>query len=160
MQTRPKRSLIPWIFVGGMLVVVAVNAAMVATALTSFSGLAYPDAFGRGVAYNRVIADVERQERLGWTWRVSLDADAARRSESLRLDLADSAGRPLTGAQVAVSIERPVERGAPIHVELRETAQGRYVGEVALPQRGQWDVKLAIARAGDTVAGVNRIFAR
>lgn len=159
MQSKSQRSLIPWIFVGGMLVVVAVNIGMVTTALSSFSGLAHRDAFGRGVAYNRVLADVERQERLGWNWRVTLDGKADGH-EVLRVNLSDAEGRPLAGARVAATIERPVERGLPIVVAFQETAAGSYVTELALPQRGQWDVKLSIARADDTVSATNRIFAR
>lgn len=154
-----QRSLIPWIFVGGMAVVVAVNIGMVVTALSSFSGLAYGDAFGRGVAYNRVLADVERQERLGWTWRLEL-APGAGAAESLRLALTDAGGAPLTGARVTAVVERPVERGAPIEVAFVETGAGTYAGEVALPMRGQWNVKLSVRHAGETLAAVNRIFAR
>lgn len=159
MQTRAQRSLIPWIFVGGMLVVVAVNIGMITTALSSFSGLAHRDAFGRGVAYNRVLADVERQERLGWNWRVTLDGLAGGQ-EVLRVNLSDAEGRPLGGARVEAILERPVERGQPIAVAFHETSAGSYVTDLALPQRGQWDVKLSIARAEDTVSAVNRIFAR
>lgn len=154
-----QRSLIPWIFVGGMAVVVAVNLGMIVTALSSFSGLAHRDAFGRGVAYNRVIAEVERQEALGWRWQVSL-APATGEAETLRLSLSDRDGRPLAGARIAASLERPVERANPIAVELAETAAGSYAVAVALPQRGQWDVKLSILRAGEHVVAVNRIFAR
>jgi len=154
-----QRSLIPWIFIGGMAVVVTVNIGMVVTAISSFSGLAHRDAFGRGVAYNRVIAAVERQEALGWRWQVSL-VPMPGAKEALRLSLSDRDGLPLSGARIVAALERPVERAQAITVEFVETGMGHYAAGVALPQRGQWDVKLSILHAGDHVVAVHRIFAR
>jgi hypothetical protein len=37
---------------------------------------------------------------------------------------------------------------------------GRYAGEVVLPARGQWDVRVLVERAGERVEARQRVFAK
>ncbi|HOT83126.1 MAG TPA: FixH family protein, partial [Candidatus Defluviicoccus seviourii] len=48
---RPPGWWYPWIFVGGMLIVVAVNAVMAIVAVGTFSGLETTDHYRKGLAY-------------------------------------------------------------------------------------------------------------
>ena len=160
MEQVAKKSWIPWIFVAGMGLVVLVNAGMVTAALTTYSGLAHNDAFGRGIAYNRVLENVERQEKLGW--RVDLqpgeaDADGVRR---LSLTLRDSADVPLTGARIAVSMRRPVENIAPIAVSFDERGVGTYAGGPIMLRRGQWDAQIVVLRAGERFDVTRRLIVK
>ena len=69
----PRRSAwIPWVFVGGLLLVVAVNAVLIVTAVGSFTGLTTGHSYDRGRAYNHVLAEAARQDALGWTDSVTL----------------------------------------------------------------------------------------
>lgn len=160
MQQATGSSWIPWIFVACMGIVVLVNAGMVTAALTTYSGLAHRDAFGRGLAYNRVIENVERQEKLGW--RVELQtgeasADGVRR---LALVLLDAAGQPLTGARVEGSLRRPVENVAPIAVAFDERGMGHYAGAPVVLRRGQWDAQIVVVRAGERFDVTQRLMLR
>src|SRR5215475_7449602 len=102
---RPGRYM-PWIFVAGFAVVIAVNTAMVWVAVGSFSGLYADKARDRGVHYNDIVAERRARDALGW--RVETDwLPAANR---LELRVTDSEGRPLANAYVAVEFVRPVEK--------------------------------------------------
>ena len=152
-----RASFIPMIYVAAMGVVVLVNAGMVAAALSSYSGLAYDDPFGRGVAYNAVLAEAERQEALGWRAVVSVGGGDDR---SLSIAISDAQGGPLIGGTVTTSFVRPAEKMAPLRAELAETTPGQYAGHVALPARGQWDLRIAIFRSGERAELSQRIFVK
>jgi nitrogen fixation protein FixH len=99
----PRRSAwIPWVFVGGLLLVVAVNAVLVVTAIGTFTGVTTGKAYDRGRAYNHVLAEAARQDALGWTDGVTLSAGV------LRVVVRDREGNPVAGRLEGV-LRRPVE---------------------------------------------------
>ena len=55
---------IPWVFVGGMGLVIGVNAILVWFALTTFTGVTTPRAYDRGRTYNDVLAEAPDRTRL------------------------------------------------------------------------------------------------
>ncbi|MEQ8699381.1 MAG: FixH family protein, partial [Bauldia litoralis] len=57
---------IPWTFVGMFGVILAVNGIMVAVAFDTWSGLSTTEPYRRGLAYNSQLAEIERQQKLGW----------------------------------------------------------------------------------------------
>ncbi len=150
---------IPLVFCAGMVVVVAVNAVMVAIALLSDNGLVDDRPFARGLAYNRVIAEAERQDALGWRVEVSVAPEpGAQARVAVRLTSRD--GAPLAGARIEGALLRPVERLEPVAFAPVERAPGLQEAIIALPRRGQWDVSLAIHRDGETVDVQRRVFVR
>lgn len=159
MTTTSSRSLIPWIFVGGMAFVVAVNAGMVTMALKTYPGLAHESAFERGLAYNRVLAEVDRQERLGWTLRTTFAPTTAQEG-SLRVQLNDRDGQAISGARLLVTLVRPVGGEASIQIELNEEAIGTYTAPLRLPTSGQWDARVRVARSGEHFESTQRLFVR
>ena len=99
----PRRSAwIPWVFVGGLLLVVAVNAVLVVTAVGSFTGLTTGRSYDRGRAYNHVLAEAARQDALGWTDKVTLSAGV------LRVAVRDREGNPVAGRLEGV-LHRPIK---------------------------------------------------
>lgn len=157
MERTAGKSWIPWIFVGCMAIVVLVNAGMVTAALSTYSGLAHRDAFGRGVAYNRVIENVERQERLGWKVDLQLGAPRAGGLHDVSVSLHDAMASPLSGARISATFRRPVENTAPLPLAFEERGMGRYeAGPLAL-RRGQWDVRVVVERAGERYDHVQRV---
>jgi nitrogen fixation protein FixH len=153
-------TLVPWIFVACMAVVVLVNAGMVTAALSTYSGLAHPDAFGRGIAYNKVLDALETQERLGWQVGVDLGSADAAGLRRITVSLADRDGRHLTGGKVSAVFVRPVEKTGMVEAGLVEEMIGRHIGAVTLPARGQWDVRVTVERSGDRIETRQRIFAK
>jgi nitrogen fixation protein FixH len=145
--TAPRGRWIPWIFVAGMLTVVAVNAVMVYCAVSSWSGVATTHAFERGIAYNRLLAAAAGEAALGWQADVDYRADTDRPA-ALTITLHDAEGRPLNGAALSVEVLRPLEAQAPISIAMRDAGGGRYAGALDDLRAGQWDVRMTVARAG------------
>ena len=82
---------IPWLFVGGFAVVIAVNAIMICFAVGSFSGLYTSKPRDRGLHYNAIVAEQQIRDALGWR------VDAVWRPETgrLELNLFEASGRPV-----------------------------------------------------------------
>ncbi len=149
-QTR-KSNWIPWAFVGGMLLVVIVNAVMVTFALNSYSGLAVDRPYERGVRYNDVLAAQKGQDALGW--RVSVNVEAG----NLVLRIQDRDGQPLEQVGITGRLERPVSNAAPLPLFFTADGAGRFVAPLNTPQPGQWDVKAALRHGDDQYLLVHRV---
>lgn len=150
---------IPWTFVAGFVVVVAVNAIMVQIALSSFSGLATRTPYERGLAYNRVLDEAERQAALGWRIEVNF-ASAGRESRAGRLEVTvrDAQGMPLDDLRVHAVLTRPVERIEPLELMIPAAGGSRYESRVNVPLSGQWDAQMTLERGGDRVELRRRLF--
>jgi nitrogen fixation protein FixH len=142
----------PLAVIGGLGLVVVVNAGMVYTALHSFPGQAGQEDFELSNHYDAVLDREQREVALGWT--VVAEADAAGRTE---VRLAGRDGSPLHGASVMASAERPL--GAPERQSLAfsEVTAGRYVADVMLPMPGQWELTLTAAYGGHEIAATRRV---
>jgi nitrogen fixation protein FixH len=68
-------SIVPWLFVAGFALVIAVNGTMMWLAISSFSGLYSDHARDRGVHYNQVMAEQRARDALGWTVEASWQAE-------------------------------------------------------------------------------------
>ena len=145
---------IPWLFVAGFALVVAVNATMIWFAVGSFSGLYAQQPRDRGLQYNNVLAEQARRDALGW--RVAARWLPA--SNRLEIDVFDAAGKPLPATLLSAELVRPVEKRPPIGLALRGTEPGRFAGHVDLPERGNWDVDIVVERDGDRYALTRRMF--
>lgn len=125
-----KSRWIPWIFVGGMTVVVVVNGFMAFYAISTFTGLTTGQAYDRGRAYNSVLEEAARQDALGWTARVRLD------DGHIKLSVTDRAGAPVLGL-VEAYLQRPIEG---TRVELGTAAPHDGFAAPALTP-GQWEFR-------------------
>ncbi len=153
---RPIDGLIPWLFVLGFLVVIAVNAAMVYVALGSFSGLVTDRPYDRGRAYNATLDARAKQDALGWTTRFAMEPQGDGQ-QRLVLEVIDGAGAPVGGAAVDATLVRPVERGHDRGLALSERGAGRYAGVVALDLPGLWEARIVIQRGQDRFAAIKRV---
>lgn len=130
---------IPWVFVGMMVIVVAVNGVLIFSAIHSFTGTTTGAAYDRGRAYNQVIAEAERQAALGWTGRASLAAG--------RLDVAvtDRDGNAVPG-RLRGLLHRPLD-GRDVPLEFTAGAAGRWSAPATPPAAGQWEARLTLTDA-------------
>ena len=126
--------IIPWYFVMGFMVVLAVNVYFVRTAIRTNPGVVTEHAYEKGLAYNDTIAAVRAQRALGW------QGDVTYADGTLRFTLRARDGAPLTHARVTAYIDRPLQPGMAQEVTLEETGNGVYATPLALPKRGQWDI--------------------
>ena len=136
----PQRSRwIPWVFVGGMGLVLLVNIGLVYSALSTFTGVTVGQAYDRGRAYNHVLAEGARQDALGWRASVTLTGT------TLVVTARDGTDQPVAGLLEGV-LRRPLEGR---DVPLSFTAQGDGVWRLQVPTlpAGQWEARLSLRDA-------------
>lgn len=123
---------IPWIFVGGMAVVVVVNGVLIFSALSTFTGVTVSGAYDRGRSYNQVLREAERQEALGWNAQVLLA------ETRVIVTLTDRAGAPVAG-HLASHMLRPLDGE---RVDLPDlTSAGRFALDLPALRAGQWEYR-------------------
>ena len=115
-------------------VVIGVDATFTVLAVRTFPGEVSVTPYEDGLYYNRHLAQMRAQERLGWRAAAAVSANGG-----LAVDLRDRAGAPLTGVAVTAELQRPATEAGRIHLALKETAPGRYVGRPGAAP-GAWDV--------------------
>ncbi|WPB85773.1 FixH family protein [Sediminicoccus rosea] len=123
---------IPWVFVGGMLVVVLVNAVLITQAIGTFTGVTVGQSYDRGRTYNNVLAEAARQDALGWTLNTRLDAGC------LVVNARDRGGAPVQGVLEGHML-RPLDGE---RVALPEAAgTGRFTVELPELRAGLWEFR-------------------
>jgi len=145
----------PWFVAAAMGVVVAVNFGMAYTALHTFPGNAGSDGFDLSNHYDRVLERVAREAALGWSARVEVDS-----SGHPIVLLSDRSGSGLAGARIAATAERPIGDPRGTTVGFTEASPGRYVGGVALDEKGQWDLEFTATAGGHEFVSTRRIVVR
>jgi nitrogen fixation protein FixH len=114
-------------------VVIAVDTGFIIMSIRSFPGQVSVTPYEDGLIYNRRLAGMAAQERLGWR------AAAAAEPDAVVMQFRDQAGAPLTGLAVTGKLERPATEAGRLSLRFQETSPGRYV---ARPGRlaGAWDL--------------------
>lgn len=159
-RAAPRRSRwIPWVFVGGFLLVVAVNATMIAFAVNSFTGLTTTEPYTKGLRFNEQIREAEVYEKLGWRVAARFSPIEARRG-TIEVKVADRDGAALVGAEVSVEFSRPVEKDRDFTLTLRARGNGRYAADAEFPLAGIWDVKYRIERGAAMLNARDRLQVR
>lgn len=144
----------PWIFVGGMLIVIAVNAVLVILAVSTFSGLETTDHYRKGLAYQDALDATARQAKRGWSVQVDFQprtagaASGGQSSGELALVFADRNGAPLERLEVEAQLTRPTQSGFDQTVVLESEGGGRYRTSIVFPLPGQWNLRI-LAREDD-----------
>jgi nitrogen fixation protein FixH len=126
------------IIVGFFVIVVGVDTLFAISAYRTFPGQVSATPYEDGVAYNRKLVQLEAQSRLGWAPVATVAA-----AGTLRLEVRDRAGQPVTGLRVTGRMERPATESGRIAPIFREAEPGVYL---ARPGRllGAWDVSLIL----------------
>jgi nitrogen fixation protein FixH len=132
--------------VGFFGIVLAVNGAMIYSAVSTHTGLVAIEPYRKGLHYNdRIVAD-ERQQRLGWT--ASLDV---RSNGTVLLRLLEADDRPVRGLKVLASLGRPATSRHDIKLSLIETEAGAYEAAAAPPlATGGWLFSFEVMRGEST----------
>ncbi|HEX7943694.1 MAG TPA: FixH family protein [Phenylobacterium sp.] len=119
--------------VGFFAVVIGVDVTFTVLALKTFPGQVSVTPYEDGLLYNRHIAQLEAQDRLGW--RAAAQAEPGQ----VVLTWRDRDGRPLQGLTITGKLERPATETGRILLRFEPAGPGRYVataGRIA----GAWDL--------------------
>lgn len=151
---RPPGWWYPWIFVGGMLIVIAVNVLLVILAVGTFSGLETTDHYRKGLAYQDALDAAARQAERGWRVQVdyqprpAVGGSGGPSSGDLAIVFSDRDGRPLEQLEVEARFTRPTQAGFDHKAVLDSQGGGRYRAAISFPMPGQWDLRI-LARRDD-----------
>lgn len=155
-QDRNRDWWIPWSFLAGFAVVLVANGFLVYFALDTWTGLANPDAYQRGLAYNRILEQSTAQRKLGWRAALALAPTNAGRMR-VTVELQGRDGQGLAGAAVSARFVRPTHGGYDVDTVLTAAGSGRYVGEIEPRLPGQWDVKIQADLRGKVLQWTRRV---
>jgi nitrogen fixation protein FixH len=148
---------IPLLFVAFFLVVFAANGAMVAVAVSTWTGVTTDTHYRDGVEYNDRLEAAADQAKLGWTVEVASE-DAGPRRVDFSVGVTGPDGEALSPDDVSVVFWRPTHQGFDRTETLHPTGEGRYGAEIALPIAGIWDARITLHRGGHRYQTTKRIF--
>ncbi|PZQ63925.1 MAG: ferredoxin [Phenylobacterium zucineum] len=114
-------------------VVIAVDVTFMVMAIRTFPGQVSVTPYEDGLLYNKRIAQLEAQERLGW------QASAEARPRAVELQFRDRDGAPVRGLAITGRLERPATETGRIALRFAEASPGRYVAPAG-PAPGGWDL--------------------
>ena len=129
--------------VGFFGVVTLVNAVMIWLALSSWpglSGVGYRDAS----AQRAMLAERDAAASLGWKADVSIGQNGT--SSIVNVSLIDRQGLPIRGIKLSATFRRKVVAALDRTVVLVPDSKGHFSGQLSLPARGQWTVRLIVMR--------------
>jgi nitrogen fixation protein FixH len=134
------------------------NGTLVYFALTTFGGTEVDSSYKAGREIPAKMAEIHAQEARAWT----VDLDIKRAPDGhVAASVAphDKTGAPITGLEVEVRLQRPVDKREDVVIRLIEAEKGRYVGRVEGVEAGNWDAAI-VASTGEGVVyrSKNRLF--
>jgi nitrogen fixation protein FixH len=121
-------------------IVIAVDTGFVIMSVRSFPGQVSVTPYEDGLVYDRKLAQIAAQERLGWR------AGAAAEPDAVIVEMRDRAGAALTGLAITGKLERPATEAGRLTLRFHEASTGRYVARPG-PLTGAWDLT-AVALGG------------
>ena len=114
-------------------VVIGVDSLFTVLALRTHPGAVSVTPYEDGLLYNRHIAQMDAQARLGWR------ATAAAEPGLAVVELRDAGGSPLRGLAVTGALARPATETGRIAPRFEETLPGRYEAPTGAVS-GAWDM--------------------
>ena len=147
----------PYIFIGMLGLVMAVNGAMAYFATSTFNGVITENAYEKGLTYNKTLAVARQQSELGWKVDAEAQPAAAGHKATVTLTYRDKDGRGLDGLEVQALVDRPNVTGAEHRIAFAAKGNGAYAIDVDLPEGGQWDFDI-LAVGADATYQVQRRF--
>ena len=158
MAARRSRNLwlfFPWFIAAAMGMVIAINCFMAYAALHTFPGTAGSDGFDLSNHYNAIIERMKQEAGLGWA--VQAEVDQVGRPVVV---LSNRSGTALAGAEIEATVQRPLGDRHLQQVRFTEVSPGRYRGDAALDERGQWELEIWATADGQEFSTTRRITAR
>jgi nitrogen fixation protein FixH len=127
-----------WHVLAGMVgffgVVIAVDVTFAVLAYRTHPGQVSVTPYEDGILYNRHIAQLDAQAKLGWRAAAGVAGP-----DRVMVEFRDQAGRPIRGLALSARMERPATEAGRLTPRFVETAPGRYEAEVGR-LFGAWDL--------------------
>jgi nitrogen fixation protein FixH len=139
------RMVLIWL-VGFFVVVGAVNAVMIAAAISTFAGLEHDSPYQAGLAFEQEIAAARTQQALHW----QVQAKVARTDGGqtlVEISARDANGTPLPGLGATASLVHPTDRRLDHDLAMTQDGPGHFSGMTRMAV-GQWNVVIDLSRDG------------
>ena len=124
--------------------VLAVNAAMIYAALSTYSGVTAAEPYRKGLHYNERVSASERQEQLNWKDVANIEPNG-----KVTLSIVGADGQPIRNLSVDLSIGRPTTNRHDRKLRLLAQEAGGYGAQIAPFEPGAWIIDVE-ARATAT----------
>lgn len=115
-------------------VVTGVDAFFMVKAYATFSGQVASNPYEAGLAFNRTLAQRQREAALGWS--AAVDAQGG---DAVVVRLVDRAGRPLDHLSLTGALDRPATESGRQTLAFEPLGDGRYRARARLD--GAWDLR-------------------
>lgn len=150
----------PFAIAGILLAGVGANVGLIILASSDPSAAIEPDYYRKALAWDAEMAQQQRNIALGWSVHSALQLGREGADGLLELTLADSSGRPLTGAEVTALVMHNARAAAVQSVALRETGKGHYTAHVAAQRPGLWEIRISVQREAQVFTARERLQAQ
>ena len=132
-------------FIAFFVVLIAVQAVFIATAISTHTGLVSKQPYRKGLNYGARIEESEKQKERGWqeTWTLSEQKDR------LTLRLADRDGAPVQDLFISGELARPVHKNEDRLIEFKQSSTDDYVVDFKEPLIGSYIVDVLAKRKDD-----------
>jgi nitrogen fixation protein FixH len=121
------------------------NIALVVITSRDASFAVEPNYYAKALAWDETMAQQARNEALGWSLGLRVDPAGARGRQSVTVRLADRAGAPIEGAQIAVEAFHNARASRILAAALSPEGQG-YAAVMPLDRPGLWEFRLRVTR--------------
>lgn len=150
----------PFAIAGILLAGVGANVGLIVLASSDPSAAIEPDYYRKALAWDAEMAQQQRNIALGWSVHSVLQLGREGADGLLELTLADSSGKPLTGADVTALVMHNARAAAVQSVALRETEKGTYTAQVAAQRPGLWEIRVSVQREAQVFTARERLQAQ
>lgn len=153
----PKRQITGWhVLIGIVLffvLVIAVDVVFMVLAYRTFSGQVASNPYEAGLAFNRTLAQRQREAALSWTAAVE-----TRDGHTVIVGIRDAAGRPLDHLSLTGTLERPATETGRQVLAFTPMGEGRYQAAARLD--GAWDLRATARNPKDVFELEARLVSR
>ena len=145
---RPSDKWIPLYLIGGFLLLLLPLGPMAYYAIHTLPGVVTDNAYEKGLAYNAAIEAGSKAAALGWSGAITTSQDKDGKTRVVFV-LRDKNGNPLNDAKAHVYAVRPTTSGLDKDTDMQVKGNGRYEANLALAERGVWDLRVSATRGTD-----------
>ena len=151
----------PWVigWLAAILLVIAVNAGFIITAIVTNPGLVEADYYEKGKDHEKnFLAKRAMRNRLGWQMTLeTVVKPTIHEPVQISFNIVDRAGVPVRGDSAILSAYRPSDASADFQLEMAEVAPGLYSTEVVFPLKGIWDITATLVKEEDSLKVTRRV---
>jgi len=145
---RPRGRHWPWLLGALLGTAVLANAVLLLKAHDDPSHAVEPDYYRKALAFDETIAQRRRNNALGWSLALEINARPSPYASLLRARLTDRAGAPLHAAELTLEAFHKARGRRRLRARFAARPDGSYQARLPLRRSGLWELRFVVERAG------------